>query len=500
MKSIKNIILGFAAAGMMTFAGCADDYLDTVPTNAVSDTTIKQSMENLYSSLNGIHRQMVSQESGYQCLGGLPGVLMSIDCEGDDITWQTNTWMKAAYLGWQCNMNETNGYNSTIWRLAYQWILNANMILEGLAQNDYNKLNKSDQTLYDQIKGECLCFRAYSHFLMVQLYAGRYDASGNNSHAGVPYRESSEACELARSSVAEVYNKINQDLDEAATLLSGKSLALSHYSEKVAWGLKSRVAMAMQDYSKAANYAEKAIQLAEAEGHALMSGSQLQHGFADITTATKEALYAAMTPDDMTVYFYSFYAYMSWNFNSTAIRQGVKGINAETYATMSATDERLAWWDPSGKMEVPSSSFAQLPYQNRKFTARSTSNAVGDFAFMRLAELYLTEAEALARSGQDAKAQEVFSKFQVTRDPEYISQGNTGAALAEEIMNSRRVELWGEGFRFFDLKRLHLDLVRGSNFDQSFCSFLTKDKDAQGWIWEIPRSETAYNTLCTKNY
>lgn len=62
-------------------------------------------------------------------------------------------------------------------------------------------------------------------------------------------------------------------------------------------------------------------------------------------------------------------------------------------------------------------------------------------------------------------------------------KGNTGDALAEEIMNSRRVELWGEGFRFYDLKRLHLSIKRGSNFDIAFCTFLEKDKDAQGWVW-----------------
>ena len=72
---------------------------------------------------------MVSQESGYQCLGGEPGFMMSRDAEADDMNWQTNTWMKAAYLGWQCNMNETNGYNYKFWQIYYQWILNANKIL-----------------------------------------------------------------------------------------------------------------------------------------------------------------------------------------------------------------------------------------------------------------------------------------------------------------------------------------------------------------------------------
>ena len=174
----------------------------------------------------------------------------------------------------------------------------------------------------------------------------------------------------------------------------------------------------------------------------------------------------------MSVYFYSFYAYMSWNFSAAAIRQGVKCINADTYDTMSDTDLRRAWFDPTGEAEVHASNFVKQPYQNRKFTARSSANAVGDVAFMRLAEMYLTEAEALARAGRDDEAQQVFAKFQVTRDPSYVSKGNTGDALAEEIMNSRRVELWGEGFRFFDLKRLHQPIKRGRNFDKVFCSFI----------------------------
>ena len=48
----------------------------------------------------------------------------------------------------------------------------------------------------------------------------------------------------------------------------------------------------MQDYNNAAVYAGKSVSLAEAGGHQLMTGSQLNCGFANITTDTKEAMYA----------------------------------------------------------------------------------------------------------------------------------------------------------------------------------------------------------------
>ena len=498
MKRYKLFAMGLAMVGALSLSSCAEDYLDTTPTDKVSDVVANQSVSNLYMALNGIHREMVSQESGRQAMGGEPGFMMMRDCEGDDMTWLTNTWMKANWLGWQANMNPTASDNYHVWRIHYQWILNANKILEGL---ETVPVATGEEELYNQIKGEALCIRAFAHFDLVQIYAGRYKQGGGNSQLGIPYRETSEVNEMARHTVEEVYTKINADLNEATSLLAGiKASDVNHYTEKVAWGLKARVALAMQDYTNAAAYAEKAIQLAEADGHELMQGNQLYCGFADIATDTKEGMYVALTPDDQTVYFYSFYAYMSWNFNSTAIRQGVKAINADTYDTMSETDLRRAWWDPTGKMDVPATSFTKTEYQNRKFTARSTANAVGNVAFMRLAEMYLLAAEANVRAGQDAKAQEIFTKFQITRDPEYVAQGNTGEALAEEIMNSRRVELWGEGFRFTDLKRLNLPIKRGRNFDITFCTFLEKEAGADGWIWEIPKIETDYNKLCEKNY
>ena len=287
MRLIKNITLGLATVGLMSLTGCASDYLDTVPSTAVSETTMSASLDNLYIALNGIHKEMVSQESGAQCLGGEPGFMMCRDVEADDITWVKNTWMQIAYLGWQCNTNESSFYNETYWRIYYQWILNANKILEGL-----EKVEVTDQELFNQIKGEALCIRAWAHFNLVQLYGGRYEAGKDNSQPGIPYRVKPEAEELARSTVGEVYTKINEDLDEACKLMAGIPLyGLNHYSEMVAWGLKARVALAMQDYNNAATYAAKSISLAETGSkRKLMAGAELNHGFANITSETKEAI------------------------------------------------------------------------------------------------------------------------------------------------------------------------------------------------------------------
>ena len=418
----------------------------------VDEYFVETSLNCLLDTLQLSLKNMVNQKSGYQCFGGAEGAMMCSDIAADDITWQDNTWMKASYLSWGCNLNKENGYNRIFWEFYYNRIKEANRLLEALLLIE-PYLSDNTQNLFNQIKGEALCIRAWGHLNLIQIYAERYNEAGNNTQLGIPYRESSTIIELPRHTVEDVYNKINRDLNDAAELLKGIEIEYhyprvieNHYSEKVVYGLKARAAMAMLDYTNAIEYAEKAISLAEESGNALMTGEQLYHGFADIIWDTQEAMWASNPNDSETIYFYSFYAYMSWNFSSTAIRQGVKAINADTYNTMSETDLRRLWWDPLGNnKDLPTQTFKAYPYQNRKFKARTfdnsnySSTSVGNVPYMRLAEMYLTYAEALARSGRDAEAQTVFTKFQVTRDPSYTTKGNKGDALIEEIMNSRRV-------------------------------------------------------------
>lgn len=502
MKAIRKYTLMLLGIGVL-LASCDSDYLNTVPTDEISEQTALADVSSIYKALNGVHRKMVSQDRGVQPMGGEPGFMIARDAGADDMTWDSH----GAYvsnLTWVANLDERSAYNVPVWRTYYQFILNVNKILEALTTVT---ISPSETTLAQQIRGEALCIRAWSYFQLVQYYAKAYQAGVTNSQPGVPLRLTSETNDhIARSTVEEVYVQILADLDEAISLLSGYTAELNHYTEKSAWGLKARVALARQDYKNAGDYAVRAITLAEAEGLAMMTYAQAAAAptspvFANISTATQDAMYAALTQDDQSVYFYSFYAYISWNFSSGAVRNGVKCISEDTYNMMSSTDIRRTWWDPTGAAGVPNTSFIQAPYQNRKFTARSVSDAVGSVAFMRLTEMYLIASEAYARAGDDATAKTYFSAFVAQRDPSYTDLGNSGADLAEEVMVHRRIELWGEGFRWFDLKRLSLDCERkGSNFDVSFCGFLTKTQSEDGWEYEIPRQETEVNNLIEKNY
>ena len=142
-----------------------------------------------------------------------------------------------------------------------------------------------------------------------------------------------------------------------------------------------------------------------------------------------------------------------------------------------------------------------------KFQATSTSDSRGDFPWIRVAEMYLVEAEALARqAGKEEQAKDVLFLLAKNRDPQYVRSANTGQALIDEILTQRRIELWGEGRNWTDLKRLNLPLVRptAANAGQGAHveSFAIKvDVPAGGtiWTWKIPKGEVDTNPNLEQN-
>ena len=99
------------------------------------------------------------------------------------------------------------------------------------------------------------------------------------------------------------------------------------------------------------------------------------------------------------------------------------------------------------------------PFTNVKFDSyKSVPNqsiSAQDLLLMRVEEMYLIKAEALAMSGQAAEGAKVLTDFVKTyRDPAYTLTATTPEAVQEAVWMQRRVELWGEGFSYFDLLRL----------------------------------------------
>ena len=123
---------------------------------------------------------------------------------------------------------------------------------------------------------------------------------------------------------------------------------------------------------------------------------------------------------------------------------------------------------------------------------------IGNMCLFRSSEMLLIEAECQHMLNNDAAAQDLLVELNATskRDPAYTCD-KTGTALMDEIKLYRGIELWAEGFNWFDLKRWGDSISRkayaaGGNWMSDFAvSFGPNDKN--NWTLSIPRIETDYN-------
>lgn len=130
--------------------------------------------------------------------------------------------------------------------------------------------------------------------------------------------------------------------------------------------------------------------------------------------------------------------------------------------------------------------------------------------WMRASEMALTEAEAYYMLGDQGKAVAALNEVQSKRIPGYSSSAS-GQALLDEIKVSRRIELWGEGFNFLDLKRWNVERVRriwkANDVTSGNCvpdeqagmtdadvARVQSTKYCNGWRFMIPGREYNYNS------
>lgn len=482
MKKFAYIII----AGTLALGSCKKDYLETAPTNAVSDGAVFTNTNDAWKAIEGMHRLLYRQMYSNQALGGISGNMIYMDALGEDLvmTGQSNGWFIGEYR-WINHRLVTSNICYYNYLYFFTFVSNANQVL---AQIDAATGSQADK---DAIKAQALAYRGWAYFMMVQLYGERFQAGDANDGLGLPLKTTPTNEASPRVTVAEIYNQINSDLDQSITLLGGSVPSRrdkSHINLNVARGFKARVALAQQNWAVAAEQARLAR-----EGFSLMSREQYMGGFNDYTNP--EWIWGYKQQEDQTTYFYSFFAYMSCNFNSTNIRTNPKAINSLLYDQISETDVRKQLWDPTGSntaFPIPlSPNGSRFPYMNRKFSVKNVALSIGDVPLMRAAEMYLIEAEALARQGgQDEQARQALYEVVVARDPDYLLSEASGESLVEEIMTHRRIELWGEGFRFYDLKRTNSKLDRtGANHNGSLVGVYEVPAGDIQWQFLIPQAE-----------
>ncbi len=499
MKNINKQYIRWAfifSSVCIALVSCKSDYLETDPTTAVSEEAAYSSATNLMAVINGMHRDLYYRQAD-QGQNGQGGIMIMMDAMGEDLVFPStgNGWYIST-VRWQDPVNENGGNDLYPFQFYYALIRNANLVIAN--GPSVPALSGADTNTIKAAIGEAYAFRAFCYYMLVQIYGKRYVPGNVNAQLGVPIRLTATEIPLARNTVGEVYKQINDDLNQSLTRLAGTTrITKSHFDEKVVLGLKARIALTQGDYTTAAASAKLAR-----SSFPLMDNTAYTSGFNNLA-GNNEWMWGATIIADQGDTFSNFGAYMSRNFNSTNIRQAPKAINSQLFLMFPSTDIRTKNFDPTGAhtaLGLPST-YSKFAYTSQKFLAASLADSRVDVPYMRAAEMYLIEAEALARLGNEADSKTAFNLLAKNRNPSYSGAATTGAAYINEILNSRRLELWGEGFRFLDLKRLNQGLVRtGANHSSVVTNNVMNVANTDPrWEFLIPRTEINANPLIVQN-
>lgn len=501
---------------VLTLGACSDNYLDTHSDN-VEKRLILSNTANIAMAVNGLSKMMSTQYLSEQGFNG----------EGTILTYygnyHGNDFQKCNLTGWArlTNLdfaeNSTSLYDYYPWYYYYKILGNANAII--------NNVDAATGTVAEKqfLKAQALTFRAYCFFRLSQLYSKRWTDSNNGSSRGVVLRLDESTGNMTASTLAETYARIYADLDEALANYSssGKNRAKGEnyaVNADVAHAIYARAALTREDWQTAADHAA-----AVRTKYNLMTNADYVDG--GFNKPNREWIWSVFSSEQEQLYFYAFFAHQASNSNATLARNYPCAMSKQLYDSIPATDVRRAMYlNPdtmpfnraTGRAADSLYAYAFRTYGTKLFSTsliyaymqfkmqRVANPGVGEIPLFRSAEMYLTEAEANCHLGKDAEAQALLVALNRTsgRDTAYTCT-KTGAELLSEVRLYRRIELWGEGFDWFDYKRWNLPIVRktfaqGGSFHSRF-AFTIQPNEKNNWTWVIPNRETDYNKLIISN-
>lgn len=458
MKKIIVSIIAFAA-----LAVSCSDFIEKDQRGTQTLENYFQTVQECENYANELTQRLLLAKDWWTLTAPRVTNEMSTDDAWMGNTGQDNSAHRPAsqYIITPDNMGDMN----SIYTAHFYTIQSANVGLERMALSPLTDAQKN------QYMGESLFVRAYCYYELVNLFGG------------VPvYTKSLGTGDLTltRNTAAEVYTQIETDLKDAAAKLETAPVARNGRINKwAAYALLARVSLFQEKWAEAKTYSNKVI----TEGP-----FQLEADFLNIWNVNNhngvESILEAQTSS---VQDKSLGA-------ALPTLAGARGEDKKNFPSNDAADvlDGWGWCMPTSDLENaylsendvirrrstitkwgeaaygdevlnPTHKFSlndnksgricrkyYIPIATRRSLDKKDGHLPLNIPLIRLAEMYLTRAEANYHTGGDALADINIIRARVKLDPK---TGISGATLLRQIYKERRLELAFEGLRLFDIRR-----------------------------------------------
>lgn len=418
-KYILIIMIAFLSGS------CSKDLDNILPKNAISQDQLKDS--DIGKLRNGVYSSVET---------GMFNFAFDFDLRADNYRGGPGFSLVDPV-----NMNPSDAGILSLWRNAYNRIADINFLLESLDKSPIQS------GLVQTYRGEALYFRGLMYYQLVTRWGG------------VPLLTSRTFNVVQRATEAQVWQQIKDDLTTAENLLPNFSNKF-FVSKQATQALLARVYLANNDKPNALVYADKVITY----------GTVTTTNFSLATDANGYATnFIANTPSREVIF-----AFINNNANS----------NKLFYQRLNDVDPT---WDYSPAINLFNNLYANATIPTRTGDRRRTAVFSTDNTRLikfpngrsgqqlvtttnanftpvmvtRFSEMYLIKAEALGAGAAAEAALVPYFNVRYATSPVVGTVATLNSTDFQNlILDERQREFYGEGFRWYDIKRTNrLDLL-----------------------------------------
>ncbi len=507
MKNIVKYIIVIASVAIIA-NGCKEDFLELENPNQTTSDMFLENTGNLSLQLTSVY----SSVKTYRLYGSgfLASVLYPKSFTSDQ-NWTGNPDWNHMY---QHESISSDGILSDTWVGWYRVVSRANDFLDMAAQYiDVNSPEGDELTEVNQMIGQAKFLRAFAYFHLVRLY-GEGNPAIDGSKAGVPLilevAGTIDEMMVGRASVNEVYTQIIKDLEDAVDVLPA-TWDEDNIARADSWsakGLLSRVYMTQHDYTSAKSALNDIITNG---GFSLVPMDEYSGLFHGDNEFSEESLFEINFTVDMTVNGFngglgSNHALLTsppgkgWN-NIFPHDESIRRFGSDPRLHVCALEPGVDVVDG----DTVGYNSTELGWSYRKYADDVTSvtktnrNYGANFHIVRLADVYLMYAEVLNEEGDDATASEYMNKVRRraygfdpnTPEASVDYTGLTGTQLRDSIREERFRELFGEGMRWYDVKRWQIGAEEAARYQRVVSGVINFD-DIDYYL-PIPQTELDNN-------
>ena len=470
---ISSVFLLFSSV-----SSCSENELELYP--VTGDDVVINSVTKMQSVLNGAYLSIATA-------GNYGSEIVKIGEILSDHLFISSA--RPAYLttfnfSYSANTADINFYGGL-----YSVIADCNLVI--------NNKSVAESAEVIQIKAQARILRGLAYFTLLQYYSPS-PTSGINQEYGVPLvlGDFDPTIQPARATVAEGYDQVISDLQYGANNAVDKPSSKVILSKTAAKLLLSRVYLtrrAAGDAQLALQYATDVVNNSSANGFSPVTKADYVNYF-----SAQNDLLSENQPETV------------WELDINKTTVSALGISQNANSSLAGYYDRLS---TSTRCLMFTQTFVAkfkgtiaVPIDVRKGLFSSASIPAGDnptgiwttkhprlssggtftrnTKILRFAEAQLNRIEALYLTGNTSEALAELNEFAASRGAD---KSYTGANLRDEILSEREKEFFAEGYRFLDLKRYNLPIIRVSN-----CS-VTCDVPANDKVFVLPISQAAIN-------